>query len=287
MKRELLENLYIFLLKEGFIVKGLKAGCFDIVARREGNVLLIKVLEDANSISHEYVEEMNKITSYINAFPLIISEKAGSPLQDNVVYSRFGVYTLNPNTFKNVIKNRILFIKRSHAGLTVSVIGKKLREMRTKYNLSLNELAKKIGVSIRMIRKYENEGAEITLRKAEKVYDLFGDKVFRKINVLETKENIISIPKTIFGKKYTQLGFYASEIKKCPFDIIARKDRDLILTDIGDKPHKGFVSTSKLLDASNLVIFKKKRPKDMPALTKKEFLEFDKANELIKFLKEF
>ena len=37
----------------------------------------------------------------------------------------------------------------------------------------------------------------------------------------------------------------------------------------------------------NLVIFNKKKPKDVPAITKKEFLEFEKANQLIKFLKEF
>jgi hypothetical protein len=42
-----------------------------------------------------------------------------------------------------------------------------------------------------------------------------------------------------------------------------------------------------LLDAERLTIYKKKKPKDIPALTKKEFMEFEKASELIKFLKEF
>ena len=46
-------------------------------------------------------------------------------------------------------------------------------------------------------------------------------------------------------------------------------------------------SLSKLVDADKLVIFKKKRPKKIPALTKKEFMEFEKAKELVKFLKEF
>lgn len=287
MKHDILEEVWIFLLREGFTVKSLKGSCFDIVARRGDKLLLIKTLEDANSINVEHVDEMNKIASYINTAPLIIAKKAGSELENNVVYSRFGIYTLNLNTFRNTVKNKNLFVKRTQAGLTASIIGKKLRELREQNNLSLNELAKKIGISPRMIRKYENDGVEITVNKASKVYDLFGDKVFKKIDVLETKKNIISEPGTIVGKKYTELGFDASEIKKGPFDVISKKEKEIILTDIGDKTHKGFVSISKLLDADNLVIFKRKKPKDLPALKKKEFLEFEEANELIKFLKEF
>ena len=33
--------------------------------------------------------------------------------------------------------------------------------------------------------------------------------------------------------------------------------------------------------------YKKKKPKGVAALTKKEFMDFEKANELIKFLKEY
>ena len=42
-----------------------------------------------------------------------------------------------------------------------------------------------------------------------------------------------------------------------------------------------------MIDADELVIFKKKKPKNIAAVTKEEFLEFEKADELIKFLKEF
>ena len=65
------------------------------------------------------------------------------------------------------------------------------------------------------------------------------------------------------------------------------EDDELILTEVGDKARPDFSSLSKLLDADNLVIFKDKRPKNIPAVTKEEFLEFEKANQLIKFLKEF
>ncbi|MBI2659598.1 hypothetical protein HYX07_00375 [Candidatus Woesearchaeota archaeon] len=56
---------------------------------------------------------------------------------------------------------------------------------------------------------------------------------------------------------------------------------------MSDKVNPQMQSLSKLLEADNLVIFHKKKPKNMPSMTKKEFMDFDKANELVKFLREF
>ena len=44
---------------------------------------------------------------------------------------------------------------------------------------------------------------------------------------------------------------------------------------------------ARLLETDNLVICKGKKPKDIPAMSKEEFLELDKAKEIIKFVKEF
>ena len=76
------------------------------------------------------------------------------------------------------------------------------------------------------------------------------------------------------------------DTKKVPFDVMAKKEKELILTKVGDDVGQ-LKSLSKLIDADKLVIFKKKKPKDVPALTKEEFMEFEKAKELVKFLKEF
>ena len=84
MKQTLLDKLNIFLLKKGFTIKNLTRTCFDILARRSDQILLVKVLEDANSISRQYTEEMIAVAYYINASPLIIAEKAGSRLENNI-----------------------------------------------------------------------------------------------------------------------------------------------------------------------------------------------------------
>lgn len=287
MKQNLLDRINIFLLKKGFTIKNLTRTCFDILARKNEQILLIKVLEDANSISKQYTEEMISIASYINASPLIIAEKAGARLEENIVYSRFDIYTLNFSTFLSCINNKFPFIKRSQAGLIASIVGKKLREKREELGYSLNALSKKIGVTSRMMMKYENEDSEITINKAMKLYDIFGHQVFDEVNIFSRKSSPQSRFETTVSKKYVELGFDATETKKTPFDIIARKDNELILTEVSDKVNPQMQSLSKLLDADNLVIFRKKKPKNMPSMTKKEFMDFDESNELVKFLKEF
>ncbi len=287
MKRGLIDKLGIFLLKDGFTVKTLTRTCFDLLARKQDKILLIKVLEDANAVTREYTNAMDTISSYISAIPVIIAEKAGNKLEDNVLYTRFNLYTLNFNTFISSIRNKFPFVKRTQAGFTVSIAGNKLREKREEKGYSLNYLSKKVGVTSRMIDKYEKGDSEITIGRATKIYNLFGNEVFNEINIFSGNNKIESRYSSDFSKKYIDLGFEASDTNKTPFDIIAKKDDELILTKVGDKERPDFSSLSRLLDADNLVIFKKKKPKDIPAVTKEEFLEFEKANELIKFLKEF
>jgi len=287
MKQNLLDQVNIFLLKKGFIIKNLTRTCFDILARRDIQILLVKVLEDANSISREHTEEMISVASYIDASPLIISEKASDKLEDNIVYLRFGICTLNFDTFCNCINNKFPFIKRSQAGLTASIAGKKLKEKREELGYSLNALSRKLGVTSRMVTKYENEDSEVTINRARKLYDIFGHQVFVRVDIFRQHEHPQSKFNSKISKKYFELGFDAAETKKTPFDIIAKKDKEIILTEVSDKVNPQMQSLSKLLDADNLVIFRKKKPKNIPSMTKKEFMDFEEANELVKFLKEF
>lgn len=287
MKRDLAEQVGIFLLKKGFTIKQLTRTCFDILARNNEKILLLKILEDANSISREYSDGMSKIAAYIGATPLIVTEKAGDKLEDNIVYTRFDLFTVNFNTFVNYFNNKFPFIKRTQAGLTASLKGEKLKRVREERGYSLNSLSKKIGVTTKMVVKYENESSEVTLTKAMRIYDIFGKQVFSEVDIFSPRERVEEGGISSLARKYVDLGFEAADTNKAPFDIIARRENELILTEVGDKVDPNVASLSRLLDADNLVIFKKKKPKDIPAVTKEEFLEFEKANELIRFLKGF
>jgi predicted transcriptional regulator len=251
-------------------------------------VVLVKAVEDANSLGKDVVDEMVRVADYLSGVPVIVAEKAGFLLDKNVVYMRQGVYTLSLPTFENSVMNRLPFIKSSKAGVTVQVDGDALRRKREEEGLSLNDLAAKVGVSRGMIQKYEH-GAEITVKKAVKMYDEFGGSVFKRIDVFSAHRAgaPAALKKGPISTKYTELGFKADEMRKSPFDVIAKKKDEVILTSVGDKVNPHIAKVSDLISADKLMIYRQKKPKGVPSMKKKEFLELAKAKELIKFLKEF
>ncbi len=303
-QRDIIDNTCLILIKQGYTVKSLARSCFDLLARQGSKIILIKAVEDAKSLKKEVMDEMLKVAEYLSGVPLIIAEKAGFPLERNVVYSKYRIYTMNMDTFVNGLMNRMPYIKSSKAGATVQLSGEMLRKKREELGYSLNDLASRIGVSRNMIQKYESGNSEITIQKAVRMTDQLGKGVFRRIDIFSKQRHTLLYPHrrgdmsrttghvdrrhiSDISKKYFTLGFKADETKRAPFDIIARKKDRLILTGVGDKVNPHARKVSELLDADNLMIYKKKRPKDLPSMKKKEFLEIEKAKELVKFLKEF
>jgi len=285
MKQALLEETAVMLLVKGYTIKTLTRTCFDLAARKEDQILLIKILEDANAVSEEFAQEMKTLSSCLEASALIIAEKAGHKLQDSVVYSRFGVYTLNMHTFQNCLNNKFPLAISTKAGLAAKINKEKLKQAMEEESAA--EIARKIGVSRRMMQKYEAEQAYISMNKAQAMRKILGDSILDKINIFSAKKEAKQEPKSDIARKYDDLGFESAETRKTPFDIVAKKEKEIVLTGIGDKMHRHLQPLSRLLEADRLIIFRKKKPKDTPALTKKEFLEFEKAKELIKFIKEF
>jgi len=88
------------------------------------------------------------------------------------------------------------------------------------------------------------------------------------------------------SKKFHFLGFEAIETKKLPFNILAKKDSEIVLTKVGDKIHKDINSFSKLLEVNDFVIFNNKKPKNIPSLKKEKFLNLEDSEELIEIINE-
>lgn len=282
MKDKLIEKINLELLGKGFTVKNINL-FFDILAKKQDKILLIKILEDANSVNERAAFEMRSLASFVDASALIISNKAGTELEDDVVYSRFGVLTINPETLSNCLENNLPFLKSTRAGLTASLNKNKLNELREDF--SLNDLASKLGVSRRMVVKYES-GADINHKRILKIYEAFGN-IFSEINPLNIRTEIIENFSDEFGTKYSSLGFKVSNFSRAPFNLAAKKSDEIILTKIGDNFNEKLIELAEMLEVDDLVIFTKKKPKDIPALKKEEFLEIEKANELIKIVREF
>lgn len=283
MKQDLVNDVAILLLKNGFTTKIINA-YFDILAKKNNKVFLIKIVKDANSLTPS-INNMKYLASYINATCLIIAENAGYKLEDNVVYKRHDIPTLTLKTFKYYIEGKAIFAKTDRNIATVAINKRLLKKNREDRQLSLTNLARKIGITPRMIARYESEGSEITIQHAIKLYNVLGN-VFYPINITNKQELIDSYNSDI-SEKYHELGFHALDNNTRLFDIVAKKNDNIVLTKVGDKFDENLDYISKMLNINELFIFSRKKPRKVPALTKEEFLEYEKASDLIKFLKEF
>ncbi len=188
---------------------------------------------------------------------------------------------------QNALKQKLPFVKSGKAGLIVGLDGERLRQRRKKEGMSLQDFSRKIGVSKRMVINYENYNSDIAIQKAWKLYDLFGTEIFSQIDIFSEMDKIIYSCASDVGKKYSQLGFNAVETKRSIFDIIAKKEKELILTTVGDSFNKELNSLSRVLDAESLIIFERRKPKvEIPKIAKEEFLELENEKELIKLIRE-
>ena len=147
-----------------------------------------------------------------------------------------------------------------------------------------------------MFAKYESSGSDVSLRSAIALNRLFGSEIFDKVDIFRVAKEIVGAKPSVIARKYDELGFRAADTKKAPFDVVARLERELILTEVSkDKANPQLESLQQLLGADALVIFEKKKAalagdknkKKLPSLQKRDFLDFGSARDLIRFLKEF
>lgn len=288
----MIDELCMLLLKQGYALKRVSRSCFDIVARGPKTTLLLKVLQDVNALSAEGVAEMKRVAGMVKAVPLVIGETAGRKLEDSVVYMRLGIYTLTLGTFGEALRGDHPMLLSSSAGATFSISGERLRTKREEHGFSRRDLSRRLGISSKMVDKYESDASAVTVAKGMRIYDLFGEEVFNPVNLFEFVTDVqprLPEVSSDVAVKYFELGFDVAELKRVPFDLLARDERELIFTEVGETVKPEMQSLAKLIDADNLIIFEKKKPKDkdLPSMKKDEFLELEKAKELVKFLKEF
>ena len=95
---ELLTNIREFLGNAGFSVSdpyAIRLPGFDLVARRDDTLLIIKVLSNIDGLSEDVGNELRALAYLLKATPLLIGEKNGmNHLEDDVVYFRFGIQTV-------------------------------------------------------------------------------------------------------------------------------------------------------------------------------------------------
>src|SRR3989338_709477 len=212
-------------------------GCFDIAARKQlptENILLLKVLENVDSFMDDQANNLSIVAGSIDANAMLVGNKTRTEkLQDNVIYERFGVSTVNINTLELILDGNIPKILRLRGGLFAEVNHEMLQTARTAAGLTQDVLAKMAGVTKKSIYEHESRQMKMQLNVAEKLEAILDADLMQPVSLLS--EPLSYNTPLGFEKKVSndmeKIGMGTKTVYKTPFNIIAEIDSSLIFSD--------------------------------------------------------
>ncbi|WP_297436540.1 transcriptional regulator [Thermococcus sp.] len=281
-----------------------KGSCFDLVASRLFLLLFIKVVTNIDTVTQEQAEDLKRLSKFFNASPLIIGIKTkNSELEEGVVYDRFGIYSLRPETLYDVlVENELPAIFAERGGFYVRVNGSLLRELRERYGYSINELAKMAGVSRKSLLNYERGEQAVSIDVALRLEEIFDEPLAEPIDVLHsTVEARLDVkPETPLEQEVFErlrlLGLGVVKVKKAPFNAVSKEDKFRILTGVDEKKTSSTVKRAemvaevgKIINSDGVFILEKTKTQvvgEVPLIPKERLREIRDADELIDLIEE-
>ncbi|WP_455645052.1 transcriptional regulator [Methanosphaera sp.] len=228
-RENILNDVNILLTTYGFQTSDIyDRSCFDILARKDDILIILKILVNIDSLTAAQAEELSKVAGTFLASPMIIGFKSKhNYLEEDVVYERYEIPAISPQTLCNIIVNNIhpeLLAKRG--GYYVKINGKLLKELREKKNLSLKELADISHVSRETIYRYEQGNSQTYPETALKLEEVLNSPITLSINLLES-DNFNSLDKRIQEPiELIKLGYDVKTSNRTPFDAISEQQSD-------------------------------------------------------------
>jgi putative transcriptional regulator len=184
-----IDRIRFLLERAGFYVAdthGIRPSSFDLAARRDATLLLVKVLKNIDALDAEEARRLGELGKLFPAIVLVIGQTSGAAdLDAGVVYTRYGVPIINEETLQEFLEKALPpFLYASPGGTFARVDGERLRALRIAHGLSLGTLASVAGVSRRAIQLYEDgAGAEVTV--IDRIETYLGEPVVRPIDLFE------------------------------------------------------------------------------------------------------
>ncbi|MDO8648123.1 MAG: helix-turn-helix domain-containing protein [Candidatus Diapherotrites archaeon] len=303
MRAKTLQNLLSFLQKNGFQTACFSdfKSCFDIAARREDLNLLVKVLENIDSLRPESAKEMQKLANVLNAVSLIVGEKSKAfKLKKGVIFERHSIPTVSFETFKDLFSGEIPEINYFKGRETVALDSEKLKSLRSGLNLSAQGLAERIGSSAESIYRFE-QGSNASLELAKRLEEELGERLILQSNPLHSMrqrpEGVEKVEDSAL-KQLNSLGLKIAVFNHAPFKAFSKNlpenEEPLIINKGASKveiERKALVleRTKAVFDSHSMIIakeFKLECIQHTPVVLEKELEELHKKKELLKLLKE-
>jgi len=302
-----LDNIRYHLENEGFVVSQpfiFYPVSFDIIAKRDELLLIMKYVPNIFRITGEALEDFRLFSEYLHGSVMIFgNENRRGLLENGVMYSRDGIPVVTPETFIDWIKyDEGPCVYSMAGGVFARIDGNALREIRITRNLSIGELADKVGVSRKSIQYYES-GHDAELDTALDLEEILEADIIRPINfvdkgMVDSKKrsarhsNLNEFQKSICDHFFS-LGYdFRIFSKTMPFETITISEQLPFLTAIVDKKDnvkKRELTIKEIVDVSGAKSFmvteeSMKNDTDIPTFTLEEILSMQSPEEFLEMI---
>ena len=239
MQAWVIERIVEKLSDKGYEVALFRRNCFDIVARKKGSTLLVKVLLNVDSYHPDQANDLKKMAEVFSASPVIVGFRGRNfALKQGSVYERFGVPVVHPDTFENVLDGDVSLALSRKGSSMVRFDKDKLRKLRKMNEFSLECFSDKIGVSKKTLYLAERDGTvgeeilnsiesffNVSLRKS---FDIFswGSDVDMKSDLKDSIDFMVNTEK---------VGFTNFTFSRAPVNLVLRDPTELVLLDVTRK----------------------------------------------------
>ncbi len=265
------------LSKTGFFVssqnwnRGLS---FDLAARRDDLLLLIKVLLNVDALSEAAAQELRQVAHSLEGNSFLVGVKSSSGrLMEGVVYSRFGVPIVSADSLTEYLEEGVPpFIFSAPGGLYVKLDTDLLQRAR-EGGISLGQLAEVAHVSRRTIQMYL-DGMSATVDAALRLEEFLMEPLVLPLDLFpyrregEAEGKAVEVPENFKGRitgLLTQLGYEVLLALKSPFDAIT-KDEEVFLLAGMEEHEKGLkrkaevvANLSRIVERDSVIFVKQRR----------------------------
>jgi len=313
MKREdLLGEVRDTLIKAGFYVSDLysiRPIGFDLVARRDNSLLIIKVLTNIDAMSGDVAKELRTLSILLKGCPILIGNRTGTNiLEDEVVYDRFGIQAITLKTLNTHLLEGIpLEVYAAPGGLYVNLDQEKIKKLRTEQNISLGSFARSLKVSRRTVQMYE-DGMNASIEVAIRIEDALESPITVPIDILKPlipkKEVQPKFQETEGFRKFqreifsilNKVGYRVIPLERAPFEAVSQDKKKILLTCVDEynkkllRKAKIIHSISKITEKHAVLIIDKDVQKTSiegtPLIIKKELKKTRGPEELLELILE-
>ncbi len=287
-----------------------RPSCFDMVARKDDKLVLIKVLSNIDALTQDDAIALQLVAHFFDAIPLIVGRTTRrGTLDAGVVYKRYGVSTITPSSLGTIIAEQKMpreFIQRG--GRFVAIDGSRLQQVRLSMNMTKEELASCVEVSTRAILAYEKDEMDVSADVALQLEKVLETDLIIPIDVLQSRPVAPPVQRSRTEPELTEihhrvnefferLGMHVLWSDRAPFHVAAKEKGRPIMSGVGSIKSWGLQkrmeilkSVSEVTESDAVIIVEEGRAEeniaDLPVIRQLELDAIDKPRELKKIISE-